>query len=132
MTRIDLLSAILGHLEVAPIVTLSSGWPVNVLTGTDEEHSLAFPLASRPLGFARNALRTSRFINSDLRALKYFPFGEKKRLDLVVEFFNLFNHPNITSINPFFGSAIWPLPTFGTPTAFSPPRQIRFSIDFEF
>jgi len=113
-------------------VTFSSGRPVNALTGADEEHSRAFRLASRPLGFARNALVTRRFINFDLRALKYFPMGERRRLDLVVEAFNLFNHPNVLSRNQFFGSGVTPLPSFGMPTSFAAPRQIRFSIDFEF
>ncbi len=128
----NLLAAVLGHIEVAPIVTFSSGRPVNALTGADEERSRAFPLVSRPFGFARNALRTPRFINFDVRALKYFPLGEKRRLDLVVEGFNLFNHPNIVAVNSFYGSGATPLATFGTPTAFSSPRQIRFSIDYEF
>jgi len=113
-------------------VTLSSGRPVNALTGADEEHGCAYPLASRPLGLRRNALHTPGFFNVDLRALKYFPFGEKRRLDLVVESFNLLNHPNAVSINPFYGSGATPLPTFAAPTAFAPPRQVRLSIDFEF
>jgi hypothetical protein len=128
----SLLRAVLGHIEVAPIVTLSSGRPVNALTGADEEQGSAYPLASRPLGLRRNALRTPGFFNFDLRALKYFPFGEKRRLDLVVESFNLFNHPNAVSINPFYGSGATPLPTYAAPTAFAPPRQVRLSIDFEF
>jgi hypothetical protein len=33
---------------------------------------------------------------------------------------------------PFFGSGAMPLSSFGTPTSFSSPRQVRFSIDFEF
>ena len=77
-------------------------------------------------------MHTSRFINLDLRALKYFPMGEMRRLDLVVEAFNIFNHPNVLSLNPFFGSGGTPLSTFGVPTSFAAPRQIRFSIDFEF
>lgn len=101
-------------------------------TGADEERSRAFPTPSRPLGLARNSLRTRRFINVDLRALKYFPMGERQRLDLVVEFFNLFNGPNVLSINPVYGSGAVPISTFGAPTAFASPRQVRFSIDFEF
>jgi hypothetical protein len=89
-------------------------------------------MASRPLGLAWNTLRTRRFINFDVRVLKYFPFGEKRRLDQVAENFNLFNHPNVASINSFYGSGLMPLATFGTPTAFSPSRQIRLSIAFEF
>jgi hypothetical protein len=126
------IGKVLGHIEIAPIVTFSSGRPVNALTGSDEERSRAFPLTSRPFGFGRNALRTSRLINFDIRALKYFPMGERRRLDLVVEAFNLFNHPNVLSLNSFFGSGATPLLTFGMPTSFSAPRQVRFSIDFEF
>jgi len=128
----DLIGTILGHIEVAPIVTFSSGRPVSALVGADEERSGAYPLVSRPLGLARNSLLTPRFFNVDLRALKYVPFGARRRLDLVVEFFNLLNHPNVVSINPFYGSGATPLQTFSAPTAFAAPRQIRFSIDFEF
>lgn len=130
--RYILTGKILGHVEITPIVTFSSGRPVNAVTGADEEHNRAFPLASRPLGFARNALRTPRFINFDLRVLKYFPFGERRRLDLVVEAFNVFNHPNVLTLNSFFGSGLTPLSSFGVPTSFAAPRQVRFSIDFEF
>jgi hypothetical protein len=80
----------------------------------------------------RNTLHTPGFIDVDLRALKYFPFAERRRLDLVVEAFNLFNHPNVLGLNPFFGSGATPLSTFRTATSFAAPRQIRFSIDFEF
>jgi len=127
-----LIGKILGHVEIAPIVTFSSGRPVNPLTGADEEHSRAFPLASRPLGLPRNTLRTPRFINFDLRVLKYFPMGERRKLDLVVEAFNLFNHPNVLGLNSFFGSGLTPISSFRMPTSFAAPRQVRFSIDFEF
>jgi hypothetical protein len=126
------VGTLLGHIEVAPIVTLSSGRPVNPLTGADEERGSAYPLVSRPLGLQRNSLRTRSFINVDLRALKYFPMGERRRLDLVVEFFNLFNRPNVLSINPYYGSGIMPLSSFGAPTSLATSRQVRFSIDFEF
>src|SRR5258707_13466651 len=99
-----LIGKILGHVEIAPIVTFSSGRPVNPLTGADEEHSRAFPLASRPLSLARNALRTPRFINFDLRVLKYFPMGDRRRLDLFVEAFNLFNNPNVLRPNTYYDS----------------------------
>lgn len=127
-----LIGKIFGHIELAPILTISSGRPVNPLTGADEERSLAFPLASRPAGFARNSLHTGAFINLDFRALKYVPMGGVRKLDLVVEAFNTFNHPNVLSIDQFFGSGLTSLPKFGAPTSFAAPRQLRFSIDFEF
>src|SRR5262249_6130774 len=71
----SLTGKILGHIEAAPIFTFSSGRPVNVLTGTDEEQSRAYPFASRPVGFGRNTLQTPRSVNLDLRMVKYIPYG---------------------------------------------------------
>ncbi len=66
-----------SHIEVAPILTLESGRPVNPLTGLDSDRSHTFPLSARPLGLGR-ALATM-----DFRVLKYFPFGGVKRRDVV-------------------------------------------------
>ncbi len=128
----NLLKEIFSNIEIAPIITLSSGRPVNALTGTDEERSRAFPLASHPLGFSRNALRTPNFFNTDLRIVKYVPLSEKAKIDFAFEFFNLFNKPNVAAVNQFYGSGTTPLPTFRTPVLFNSPRQFRFSIDLEF
>ena len=68
----------------------------------------------------------------DFRILKYFPFGESRRLDVVAEFFNLFNHANVSQINPVFGSNQTPIPGFGQPIEGVGARQIQFSLDFEF
>jgi hypothetical protein len=65
----------------------------------------------------------------DLRVLKYFPFGSSKRLDVVAEFFNLFNSLNVSQI---VGSALTPMPGFRQPIAGTGARQIQFSLDFEF
>ena len=121
-----------GHIEAAPIFTFSSGRPVNVITGADEEGSRAWPFASRPIGFGRNTFQTPRFVNVDLRLVKYIPYGETRRLDFTTEAFNLLNHPNVLGVNPFYGSGLLPLPGFGSATSLAAPRQIRFSIDLEF
>jgi len=113
---------------------------VNPLTGADENQSQAFPLTTRPLGLPRNSLHTPRFVNVDLRIVRYFPLGGltpysasgHRRVDIVVEFFNLFNHPNVVGVNPSYGPGSTPLPGFGAPFIFGKPRQARFSIDFEF
>lgn len=68
----------------------------------------------------------------DFRALKYFPFGGVKRLDVVAEFFNLFNSANTSLISPIFGSGLTPLSGFRQPIAEIGARQIQFSLDFEF
>src|SRR5262249_41649918 len=69
------LTQTFSHIEVAPILTLESGRPVNPLTGVDSNRSHAFPLSSRPLGLGRNSLTIPALVSLDFRALKYFPFG---------------------------------------------------------
>jgi hypothetical protein len=126
------LTQAFSHIEVAPILTLESGQPVNPLTGLDSNQSHAFPLSARPLGLSRNSLSTSALATMDFRVLKYFPFGGVKRLDVVAEFFNLFNSANASQINPVFGSGLTPIPGFRQPIAGTDGRQIQFSLDFEF
>jgi hypothetical protein len=120
------------HIEVAPIFTAGSGQPVNPLTGLDTNRSHAFPLSARPLDLGRDSLQNPGTINMDFRVLKYFPFGETRHLDVVAEFFNLFNHPNVLQINPVFGSGLTPLAGYGAPIEGLGARQIQFSLDFEF
>ena len=121
-----------SHIEVAPILTAESGRPMNPLTGLDSNRSHAFPFSARPLDLGRNSLQTPRIVTMDLRVLKYFPFGESKRLDVVAECFNLFNKANVAQINPVFGSNLTPAAGFEQPIQGIGARQIQFSLDFEF
>jgi len=121
-----------SHIELAPIFVAESGRPVNPLTGLDSNRAHAFPLSSRPLDLGRNSLETPAVVGLDLRALKYFPFGESRRLDLVVESFNVLNRANVAQINPVFGSNLLPIAGFRQPTDALGARQIQFSLDFEF
>jgi len=47
------LTQAFSHIEVAPILTLGSGRPVNPLTGLDSNQSHAFPISARPLGLGK-------------------------------------------------------------------------------
>jgi hypothetical protein len=102
------------------------------VVGIDANHSGAFPLSSRPLGFGRNVLPTSNQVELDLRLLKFFKIGEHGKLDLVAESFNVLNHTNVTALNQFFGPDATPIPMFNTPNKAGIARQLLFSIDFEF
>jgi Carboxypeptidase regulatory-like domain/TonB dependent receptor/TonB-dependent Receptor Plug Domain len=121
-----------SHIEVAPIFAVESGRPVNPLTGLDSNRARAFPLSSRPLDLGRNTLETPGIVSLDMRVLKYFPFGQSRRLDVVVESFNFLNRANVAQINPVFGSGLTPIAGFMEPIAGTGARQIQFSLDFEF
>lgn len=84
------------------------------------------------LGFGRNSLATPTQVQFDLRVLKFFKVGEQGKLDFVVESFNLLNHTNVVALNQFDGADSSHLPEFATRNKAGIPRQLQFSIDFEF
>jgi hypothetical protein len=124
--------AILRNIEFAPILSVAGGKGVNPIVGFDANLSGAFGFSSRPLGNARNSLPLSRYVNLDVRLVKYFNVKPHGRLDFVVEMFNVFNGSNVVAINNVYGPALEPTSTFGQPVQLLRPRQAQFSIDFEF
>ncbi|HKQ53896.1 MAG TPA: TonB-dependent receptor, partial [Pyrinomonadaceae bacterium] len=135
--------------SIAPILEISSGRPFNILTGTDtnadiqssndrpsvaSDGTLVLPsfLSSGSLG--RNRGITHSYASLDLRVTRAIRFGERVRLDLIAEGFNLFNRFNEAAASPFFtdvnafnerssGGSY-----YGRPTAAYDPRQFQFGI----
>jgi hypothetical protein len=112
-------------------VTIGSSRPLDPITGFDVNFSHAFPNSTRPLGYARNSLRTGMQLSVDVRILKYFKIGEHK-LDLAAEGFNLLNHPNVVLRQSEFGPGLQALSGFNRPITATAARQVQFSVDFEF
>jgi hypothetical protein len=71
-------------------------------------------------------------VQFDLRVLKFFKIGEHGKLDFVGESFNVLNHTNVVALNQFYGAESAPLSVFAKPNKAGIPRQLQFSIDFEF
>ncbi len=146
---------IFANFTVAPIVELSSGRPFNIITGTDTNGDLqssndrpsvaadgtlfaptATPFTSGSLG--RNMGITHGYASVDLRLTRAFRFGERYRLDVIAEGFNLFNRFNEGAASPFFTD----VNTFGErasngryysrPTAAYDSRQFQFGLKFNF
>ena len=75
-----------------------------------------------------NVLRGPGIANSvNLNFLRNISFGERAKLRIGAEFFNIFNHANFSAVGTVFGSA-----TFGNLTAALDPRQIQLSAKFVF
>ena len=132
-----LLRALYGF-EFAPILTTSSGFRANPLTGQDSNAEHIYPFAARPLSaggngqtLARNSLQTAPQVNFDFRVLRLVPIG-RGHLDIVAESFNLLNHPNPTLLNNAFGPGLSPQPGYSAPIANADARRIQFSLDFEY
>jgi hypothetical protein len=125
------LMRLLTGFEIAPILSVSSGFRANPTTGVDSNRENIFPFVARPFGYSRNSLATNPNINFDLRLLRMIPLGQG-HLDIVAESFNLLNHRNISLLNTAFGPDLKPAPSFSHPIAASSARRIQFSLDYEF
>jgi Carboxypeptidase regulatory-like domain/TonB dependent receptor len=139
-TRLDLgASQIRPSLSVAgaPGATTSPFIP-GVVFGpptvclTNAKQPFAIPGITPPLGctgdLGRNKFTMPYFFQFDLRVSKGISFGERFRLDLIADAFNLFNHTNIGAVNqlcdPLAGSSC----TAGQPTAAYDARQFQFAL----
>jgi outer membrane receptor protein involved in Fe transport len=77
----------------------------------------------RDLTQPRNAFRVKSYSDLDLRAEKKVAFGNQA-VSVLVEAFNIFNRDNIANVNAVSG------PTFGTPIAYLPGREVQFGVRF--
>lgn len=150
---------------IAPLIEISAGRPFNIITNVDANNdqststdrpsentdgSLCVPGTTgciTPLitdgrfssgNLERNRGITHAFSSVDLRVTRTFRFGERVRLDLIAEGFNLFNRfnegsasPNFNDVNGF-GQRDGNGRYFSRPTASFDPRQFQFGFKLNF
>jgi hypothetical protein len=152
----------LADFTLAPIFEISSGRPFNILSVADQNFDLqssnerpsvtsggvlcipgptsticptALP-ANGTLG--RNAGITHSYASLDMRLMRSIHFGERARLDLIAEGFNLFNRFNEAAAAPFFtavndfGQRAGNGRYYSRPTASYDPRQFQFGVKLNF
>ncbi|HVQ55958.1 MAG TPA: carboxypeptidase regulatory-like domain-containing protein [Pyrinomonadaceae bacterium] len=142
--------ALLGGWTIAPIVSVSSGFTYTGVTTssiTGPQASGAGLLgaggSSRVPGVERNAFRTPKIVNIDLRIARRFKFNESMNLEVLAEAFNLFNRTQFTGVNSTYytlrantTTVLDYSSTFGTLTAAGNSnvreRQIQFAARFHF
>jgi hypothetical protein len=155
----------LADFTIAPIIEISSGRPFNIITNVDTNNDQSTQ-TDRPsvnpdgtlcqpgtLGcitplitngefsignLGRNMGLTHSYASFDLRVTRAIRFGERFRLDLIAEGFNLFNRFNEASATPFLadvnavnersGNGRY----FSRSTAAYDPRQFQFGIKLNF
>jgi len=154
----------LSRFTIAPIFEISSGRPFNILSNQDTNNDqsnqtdrptvlddgtlcVAGPAACAPLitngvftsgSLARNFGLTHRYMSLDLRVAKLVPIGERLRLELIAEGFNLFNRFNEAAASPFiddvrlFNQRAENGRYYSRPTAAFDPRQFQFGLKLNF
>lgn len=154
----------LSNFTVAPIIEVSSGRPLNILsnqdTNNDQSNQTDRPtvlsdgtlcvagttgcaglitggqFTSGSLG--RNFGITHKFMSVDLRVARMVPLGEKFRLEIIAEGFNLFNRFNEAAASPFiddvklFNQRAANGRYFSRPTAAFDSRQFQFGLKLNF
>jgi hypothetical protein len=155
---------ILADFTLAPIIEISSGRPFNIITNVDTNNdqstqtdrpsvradgTLCVPGSAgcTPLitdgqfsigNLGRNRGLTHSYASFDLRLSRAFRFGERFRIDLIAEGFNLFNRFNEGSASPFIDdvNAVSQSPGggkyFSRSTAAFDSRQFQFGAKFSF
>jgi len=144
----------LADFTIAPIVEISSGRPFNILTGTDSngdlqsstdrpgvaaDGTLFIPTTAFTNGsLGRNLGVTHSYASVDLRLMRTIRLGERLRLDVIAEGFNLFNRFNEAAASPLFsdvnafGQRAGNGHFYSRPTASFDPRQFQFGLKLNF
>ena len=143
----------LADFNVAPIFEISSGRPFNILTNQDTNNdqsnqtdrpnvapdgTLVVPPPFTTGNLGRNRGITHSYASLDMRVTRFVRIGERFRLDLIAEGFNLFNRFNEAAASPFYND----VNAFGQrgpggryysrPTAAFDPRQFQFGLKLNF
>jgi hypothetical protein len=150
----SMLTRFFSDFTLAPIIEISSGRPFNILTGSDtngdlqssndrpsvtDNGTLLLPSTAFTSGsLGRNRGITHSYASFDLRVSRIVRFGERMRLDLIAEGFNLFNRFNEAAASPFFtdvqafGQRDGAGRYYSRSTASYDPRQFQFGLKFTF
>lgn len=85
-----------------------------------------------PLGctgnLGRNAFVRPGFFQWDMRVARRFPLGERLKLDVIADMFNLFNRFNVADVSPLCNPSDPAGCNAGQPTAALDPRQFQFAL----
>jgi hypothetical protein len=154
----------LSNFTISPIFEISSGRPFNILSNQDTNNdqsnqtdrpavladgTLCVPGTTGCVGLitggvftsgslGRNFGLTHRFVSLDMRLGKVVPIGERVRLELSADGFNLFNRFNEAAASPFiddvraFNQRAANGRYFSRPTAAFDARQFQFGLKLNF
>jgi hypothetical protein len=115
------LSYITDHYQLSGVTQVMSGTPIDLnsnfsfptgsVTGSDQYGAIPFyysldaarnlvlPAIGQPVRGSRDTLRAGGMQNWDISLFKNIPFGERYSIQLRLEAFNAFNHPNFNDKN---------------------------------
>jgi len=134
-TRLELSSSQdrpnMGGGTTSPFIHgFSFGFPTNCFTNSFEPFTV--PGITPPLGcdgtLGRNRFTMSGFFQFDMRISKGINLGERFRMELIADVFNLTNHTNIIAVNQLCDPLVGTTCAAGQPSAAADARQWQFAL----
>ena len=136
-TRLDL-----GASQARPSIVSSGGTTSPFISGVqfgvadeclaNDGSAFSVPGISPPAGcngnLGRNRFVGPGFFQFDLRLSKDIPFGERFKLQLIADSFNLFNRTNVAAVNQVCDPSAGSTCLAGQPTAAYDARQFQFAL----
>jgi len=134
-TRLDFSTSTgrpsVGGATSSPFIPGATFAPPDVCLNNDGT-TFKVPLVAPPGGcdgnLGRNAFTSPNFFQVDMRISRRIPLGERFKIDLIADAFNLLNRTNIAAVNqlcdPLAGSTC----SAGQPTASYDARQFQFAL----
>ncbi len=133
------------EIAVSGLISAASGWPYNILAGTDlnmDRDGGSFPSdraratpGDPSSSLPRNSGRLPSQVSVDARVSKSFRLSGRVELEGIFEVFNVFNRSNFIDVQNVFGVGAYPTnpaPTFGLFTQAGNARQIQLAARVRF
>lgn len=92
----------LKNFEFSDILNLQSGRPFTIFVGNDINNDTN-PVTDRVGLSRRNSYRGDPLYSNDVRFSYQFGLSERKKLQLAVDAFNVFNRPNVDEVTSVYG-----------------------------
>jgi outer membrane receptor protein involved in Fe transport len=135
----------LRYFELSSIVTLQSGRPFTLFVGFDANND-GNPVTDRVGASSRNTYRGDSLQTVDLRLSRAIHLSERKRLNVALDAFNVFNRQNVDEVFSVYGAPDFvgavprhfgdgisgPSGSVGAPRTVFNSRQLQISAKFTF
>ena len=120
-----------GGGTTSPFIPGVTFGPPNVCLNSNGS-KFTVPLFAPPAGcdgnLGRNAFTSPNFFQVDLRLSRRIPLGERFKIDLIADAFNLLNRTNIAAVDQLCDPSAGATCTAGQPTASYDARQFQFAL----
>jgi hypothetical protein len=134
-TRLDFSTSTarpsVGGATSSPFIPGVTFGPPSVCLNGDRS-TFTVPLVAPPAGcdgnLGRNAFTSPNFFQVDMRLSRRIPLGERFKIDLIADAFNLLNRTNIAAVNQLCDPLAGTTCNAGQPTASYDARQFQFAL----